>query len=368
MKVLITINSTWNVFNFRMGLIKRLQNSGYSVIALCPSDNYVDRIIEEGVIYFPISINSKGLNPIEDIALIKDYYLAFRSIKPDVVLSYTIKPNIYASFACSLLGIPVISNVSGLGTVFIRKSFASYVAQYLYRFSFAKSLWVFFQNNSDKVVFLKRKLVSDAKVSVIPGSGVDLAKFNCDRTDNFGLRFLFVGRLLGDKGIREFVEASKLLLIEFKDLEFLIVGELGYNNPTAISENEFTNWMENPSFKYLGKSDDIVKVLFTADIMVLPSYREGLSRSLIEAAAMKLPIVTTDVPGCREVVSDSINGYLCAPRSINSLYSAMKKMLLLSNEDRLRMGHESRKIAESLFDENIVIEKYLEKVNSIYAS
>jgi glycosyltransferase involved in cell wall biosynthesis len=258
----------------------------------------------------------------------------------------------------------VINNVSGLGTIFIKMSFASYLAIFLYRFSFSKSIWIFFQNNSDKDYFLKNKIVKAAKVSVIPGSGVDLMKFKFERKNNFGLKFIFVGRLLGDKGIREYLEASKLLFSEFRQLEFLIVGELGYNNPTSISEEEFSDWMKLPFFRYLGKLDDMVEVYGASDIMVLPSYREGLSKSLIEAAAMQLPIITTDVPGCREVVGNSINGFLCEPKSIYSLYFAMKKMILLGEEGRLKMGLESRKIAQSFFDEDIVIDNYISKITS----
>jgi glycosyltransferase involved in cell wall biosynthesis len=365
MKILITINTTWNIYNFRLGLLKNIQKNGNKTIALSPADEYVNKLLEEQVEFQHISINSKGINPVEDLILIKNYISALKKIKPDVVLSYTIKPNIYASIACRFLNIPIINNVSGLGTLFIKKSLASHIAQLLYRFAFRKSSWVFFQNETDKNVLLSKKLVSPLKTSVLPGSGVNISYFKTKRTSNKGNKFLFVGRLLGDKGIREFIQAANRLSNEFSSLEFLLVGELGYNNPTAISEQELNGWLKNPGIKYLGKTDDMKSIYEQADIMVLPSYREGLSKSLIEAAAMKLPIIATNVPGCREVVDEGKNGFLCNVKNADDLYNKMKTMVSLTEQERLDMGNYSRKKAEKEFDEKIVIQRYLEKIEEI---
>jgi len=365
MKIAITINTTWNIYNFRLGLLKEIQKKGNKIIALSPTDTYVNNLEKEKIEFQPIVINSKGINPLEDFILIKNYFSALKKIKPDIVLSYTIKPNIYASIACRFLKIPVINNVSGLGTLFIKKSLASYIAQILYRFAFRKSSWVFFQNETDKNVFLDKNLVSSLKSSILPGSGVNTGHFKTERTSNKGKIFLFVGRLLGDKGIREFIQAANRLSKEYSSLEFLLVGELGYNNPTAIAEHELNEWLKNPAVKYHGKTDDILSVFRQADIMVLPSYREGLSKSLIEAAAMKLPIVTTDVPGCREVVDEGKNGFLCEVGNADDLYDQIKRMISLTEKQRLEMGNYSREKVKNEFDEKIVIHRYLEKIEEI---
>lgn len=365
MKIAISINTSWNIFNFRLGLIKTLQKNGHRVVAVAPGDPYVNLLENEGVECFPISLNSKGTSAIEDLKLVNSYYKAFKKIKPDVILSYTIKPNIYGNYAAKILGIPVINNVSGLGTVFINKNLATLIVSALYRTAFRNSNWIFFQNAEDQNLFHKKKLVNKTKTSLIPGSGVNLEKFKLNRTKNKGKKVLFVGRLIGDKGIREFIEAGKILHQKYPDVKFNMVGEFGYNNKTAVTKEEFDAWLSLPQFHYLGKVDNMQEVLTDADIMVLPSYREGLSKSLIEACAMKLPIVTTNVPGCREVVENGINGLLCQARNSNDLALKIKDIIEISEENRLQMGESSRKIAIEKFDEKIVIQEYLDRIRTL---
>lgn len=365
MKILITINSTWNIYNFRLGLLKDLMRDGHEIVALSPRDEYVERLEADGVKFQHIEMNAKGINPIEDFRLIINYFRMLKEIKPDVVLGYTIKPNIYATVCCGLLGIPVINNVSGLGTVFIRKSLSSVIAVLMYHFAFLFSSWVFFQNETDKATFLRYRIVSKKKASVLPGSGVNLEKFYFERHENKGKRFLFVGRLLGDKGVREFAEAALKLSVTHPEAEFQLVGEMGYNNKTAITTEELAGWLTNPRITYLGKRDDMKQVYEEADVMVLPSYREGTSKSLIEAAAMKLPIITTNVPGCKEVVDEGANGFLCKARNSMDLYVKMQSMTQLSESKRLEMGNYGRHKAVVEFDEKIVIDLYKVKINHL---
>jgi len=365
MKIAISINTTWNVVNFRLGLIKALQKDGHEIIAISPSDEYVQKLNSVGVKHYNITMNPQGTNPLEDFKIIKAYKKLFREIKPDIILSYTIKPNIYGNLAAGKLGIPVINNVSGLGTLFIKKSISSYVGKMLYYFSFKKSNWVFFQNQTDKNLFLKTRLVEKNKVSVLPGSGVNTALFKTNRTSNKGKQFLFVGRLIGDKGINEYIKAADILSRKYSDIVFNIVGELGYANKTAITEDVLNGWLENKQIKFLGKQDDMVKIFSEADIMVLPSYREGLSKSLIEAASMSLPIVTTDVPGCREVVEHGKNGFLCKVKDPIDLQNKMEAMIKLSEKERVLMGENGRKLVESTFEEKIVIDLYKNKIKDL---
>lgn len=362
MKILISINTSWNIYNFRLGLIKALQAQGFTVLAVAPRDEYVELLEKEGVECFSVNINSKGTNIIEDLKLTRDYYKTFKKLNPDLILSYTIKPNIYGNYAAKALRIPVINNVSGLGTLFIKKNLSTFIAYGLYKTAFFKSNWIFFQNKEDQRLFCTKKLINIDKTSIIPGSGVDTEKFIVDRSANLGKTILFVGRLIGDKGIREFMEAAKALIKEFPDLKFQIVGEFGYNNKTAVDKPELEDWLKIPQIEYLGKMDDMKGVYEEADIMVLPSYREGLSKSLIEACAMSLPIVTTNVPGCKDVVRDGYNGLLCKPKDSLELADKISTLLNMSEEKRIEIGANSRKVAVEKFDEKLVINSYLEKV------
>ena len=362
MTIAILLNTSWNIYNFRLGLIKSLQKEGYCLIAIAPFDQYVSNLENEGVKCYSISINSKGTNINQELRLLKEYFKLLKRLKPNLALSYTIKPNIYGNFAARMLKIPVINNVSGLGTLFIKKSISTTVAIILYKAAFSKSDWVFYQNKEDQNIFLNKRIQKRSKSSVIPGSGVNLDQFNLKRQENKGRSILFVGRLIGDKGIREFVEAGKNLHMKYPDAVFKIVGELGYDNKTAVQKEELEEWLNLEQFEYLGKSDDMITVYKDTDIMVLPSYREGLSKSLIEACAMALPIVTTNVPGCRDVVRNNVNGYLCEPKNSNDLAQKISNLLDATEEERLFLGANARRIAEEKFDEKIVIQQYIQKI------
>jgi glycosyltransferase involved in cell wall biosynthesis len=365
MKIAISINTAWNIYNFRLGLIQSLLNDGHEVIAIAPYDEYVERLREIGVKYFDVKINPKGTNPIEDLKLIREYKRVFSHVKPDIVLSYTIKSNIYGNLAAKKLGIPVINNVSGLGTLFIKRSISSYIGKFLYHIAFKESSWVFFQNNTDKKLFSDSKLVNGTNTSVLPGSGVNTSKFNIKRESNKGKQFLFVGRLLKDKGILEYLQAANNLTQRYPDVHFKIVGELGYANKTALTARELNTWLKNKQITFAGKQDDMIQVLSKTDVIVLPSYREGLSKSLIEAASMNLPIVTTNVPGCREVVQHGKNGFLCKAKDSKDLENQMETMINLSEKERLKMGRMGREKAVDFFDEKIVIELYEKKIAEI---
>jgi glycosyltransferase involved in cell wall biosynthesis len=365
-KLLINLNSSWNVFNFRLGLIKFLQSEGYEVFALAPMDEYVNYLESTGVKCYNISLNQKGVNPITDFILFLQYLRLFNKIKPNLILSYTIKPNIYGNFAASILKIPTINNISGLGTLFIKTNFTSSIGKILYKLSLKSSKHVFFQNNNDLELFIKSRLIKSHNCSVIPGSGVKTSVFKQNKKKNKGEKFLFAGRLIGDKGVFEYLEAATKIIEEYPNVEFLLVGELGYNNKTALTQNQLDSYTNsNSQIRYLGKTDDMFNLLKSIDVMVLPSYREGLSKSLVEAASMSLPIITTDVPGCIDVVENEYNGLICKVKSIKSLEKSIKKIIELSAEKRHEMGMNGRKIAISKFDEKIIIQYYLKVIKII---
>ena len=367
MKILISINTFWNIYNFRVELINALQSKGHEVIALAPKDAYATKLEALGVKCVNINMNQQGINPFGDLKLIRDYYSIFKMIQPDLILSYTIKPNIYGNLAAKILAIPTINNISGLGTIFIKKTVISYIGRLLYKIGLTCSSHVFFQNNEDQQLFIKYKLIKPTKNSVIPGSGVDTTYFKSNRTTNLGNRFLFVGRLIRDKGVIEFLEAALKILQTYPDKQFLLIGELDCNNKTALNKSSLDYYLNQSSqIQYLGKTDDIKSLLSEVDVMVLPSYREGLSKSLTEAASMSLPIITTDVPGCREVVEHKFNGILCQVKSMSSLENAILEMILLSNETRHSMGLKGRLKIIDTFSNTIVIKTYLQQIKYIF--
>ena len=362
MKIIINLNTSWNIYNFRLELIDELRDRGHEVIAISPKDSYTSKLIDNGIKHYHINVNQRGTNPIADLKLIFKYRKLFSDLKPDIILSYTIKPNIYGNVAAQLLGIPTINNISGLGTMFIKGSISSMFAKLLYKFSLQKSKWVFFQNKYDLTFFLESNIVKKTQSSIINGSGVNTSIFKTNRKINQGKKFLFPARLIKDKGIYEFLKAAKLVAKEYSDVEFLLAGELGYNN-TSFNQKELNKWIDK-NIKYLGNSNSMKNIYKDVDVVVLPSYREGLSKTLIEAAAMSLPIITTNVPGCKDVVIDNFNGLLVKDKSVNDLKDKMIKMINFPNEKRLEFGKNGRKLAIQKFDSKIIIKEYINKISN----
>lgn len=365
-KIVITINTSWNIFNFRVGLLKALQKEGYKIVCIAPYDNYSKELEDLGFEYHNIDINNKGTNPIEDMKLIKDYYNLYKKINPDIILQYTIKPNIYGSIAARLLGKKVISNISGLGTVFLNDNLSSKIARWLYKVSLVKNI-VFFQNTEDRDLFVNNKLVKESQTDLLPGSGINTDIYKPPEVDiqNENLKFMMIARLVGDKGIVEYIEAIKIVKEKYPNIVFKLLGSLYPGNPTAVSEDELNSWIDYGLINYLGHSDDVKSEILKVDCVVLPSYREGLSRVLLEAGSLAKPIITTDTPGCRDVVDDGENGFLCEVKNSADLAVQIEKMINLSPDQRIEMGMKSRNKIINEFDEQLVIEKYLKTIKNI---
>ncbi|VAW45895.1 Lipid carrier : UDP-N-acetylgalactosaminyltransferase / Alpha-1,3-N-acetylgalactosamine transferase PglA; Putative glycosyltransferase [hydrothermal vent metagenome] len=367
--IAIVINTSWNIYNFRLGLLHALRDEGYRVVAIAPKDDYSAKLEQLGFEYHEIKINNKGTNPVQDLMLLGNLYRVFRKVRPDVILQYTIKPNIYGTLAAKLAGIPVINNISGLGTVFLNNNLSSKLARMLYRFSLGFAQKVFFQNPYDRQLFIDNRLVKPEVTDLLPGSGINLMKFQPAKLakpdvlkSDAPFVFLLVARMIKDKGIMEFSAAAKIILDDAthaQKVEFWLLGDLYPGNPTAISKQEIDKWQTDGTVKYLGHVDDVSAVINQANCVVLPSYREGLSRVLLEASALAKPIVTTDVPGCRDVVDDGVNGYLCIPKDAENLAIHMLKIMALPKDKLIEMGKHGRLKVEQQFDEKIVIAKYL---------
>lgn len=369
LKILIGLNSAWNLVNFRSGLIRELVSQGYEVVAAAPVDHYAPRLADLGCRFIPLPMQNKGINPINDLQLFYGFFKLMRRERPNAFLGFTIKPNIYGSMAARFLGIPSINNVAGLGSTFINKDLLNLLVRLLYRTALARSYKVFFQNEDDRELFIADGLVLRAISDRLPGSGIDLEHFSpTPLPQRAQLRFLLIARMLWDKGVGEYVEAARLLKQRGLAIEVCLLGFLDVQNPTAISKSQMDKWVFEGAVSYLGVSDDVRKEIAQADCIVLPSfYPEGTPRALLEAAAMGRPIITTDSVGCRDVVDDGVSGFLCRPRDSSDLAEKMGRIVAMSHAQRETMGLKGRKKVSAEFDEKIVIRKYLESINHLAA-
>ena len=366
--ITIAANTSWFIYNFHLSLVKMLQEDGYRIVLISPHDDYVERLEASGITHYDIEINSKGTNPIEDMLLVGKFYRCYQRSNADLILNYTIKPNIYGTIAAKMLGIPVISSITGMGTVFLNDKLSSKIGRMLYRLTMRIPKKVFFLNHYDRDHFVEYKLVKKQKTAVIPGSGIDPEIFKpmpsaSGKAHSFCV--LFIGRLLKDKGIVEFVEAARIIQRTKPDVEFCILGAFYPGNPSAISPEEMGEWEKEACIRYLGTNDDVPLVIAESDCIALPSYREGISRVLLEAASMGKPIIASDVPGCREVIEDGVNGYLSEVKNAESLARQVEKVVDLSYGARQKMGQHGRQKIINEFDDKIVMKRYHDAITSV---
>jgi glycosyltransferase involved in cell wall biosynthesis len=380
-KIIIAANSAFNLTNHRVGLINGLLNEGYKVLAISPIDEFASRLKELDCQHVPLQIDRKGTDIGRDLLLFWRYRILMKQHKPDIYLGFTAKPNIYGSLAAQSLGIPVINNISGLGTVFGAMSttlygrFLSRLVRILYRFALLRSKKIFFQNKDDHREFFEKGVVKDHLTDLLPGSGVDLDRFTYKpitvnqlspkvNNEKKKTRFLLISRMLWDKGIGEYVKAARFLTRRYPRSEFCMIGFLDFQNPEAISEAQINQWIAEGIVQNLGVINDVRSEIVKADCVVLPSrFREGTPRSLLEAAAMGRPIITTNSIGCRETVDDGVSGYLCIPSDSVDLSKKMERLIQLNDTQRYEMGRCGRKKMETQFDEQIVVQKYLEVIS-----
>ncbi|MFL6751769.1 MAG: glycosyltransferase family 4 protein [Sphingomicrobium sp.] len=367
--VVLSANSTWNIVNFRAGLIRALRSAGYAPVVIAPRDAAADsRMRELGVECITVPIDRSGVNPAADLRLLRAYRRLLERLRPAAYLGYTIKPNIYGAMAAARLGIPAIPNVSGLGTAFIRNGLLQQIVLRLYRIGFRRAPVVFFQNAEDRQLFVERRIVRPDQARVLPGSGVDLERFSPAPAPGGPPAFLFIGRLLRDKGVAEFIAAARLLRRELPEARFQLLGPIDDANRTAVDPHELQSWISEGVVEHLGTTDDVRPFIAAATAVVLPSYREGLPRSLLEAGAMERPLIATDVPGCREVVEDGINGLLCKVRDPQSLAAAMRRIAGMPAAELAAMGAAARQRVQDRFSEAVVVGIYLDVLRKVRAA
>ena len=361
-KIVMSANTAWYLYNFRQGTIREFIGAGHSVCAVCPSDEkYMDRLRELGCAVKPISISRSGKNPLIDLWTFMQYFLCYMLVRPDCVFNFTPKVNIYSTFAGKLVGARVVNNIAGLGTLFVNRSVASKFALVLYRLSQPLADFIFFQNDDDIELFANSGIrLREGRYKRIPGSGVDLNRFPySSKRKQRTLRFLLVARMLKEKGIELYVQAAKILQERYSCLEFNLLGPIDVANPSAVSAAQIADWVGRGWVSYLGVTDDVSAVLEGVDVVVLPSYyREGVPKSLLEAAAMGKVVVTTDSVGCRETVVEGVTGFLCQPKDLESLVCVLESTIRLDSSEFELMGVNARKYMEDNFDEACVLADY----------
>ncbi len=367
MKIILIANSSFYLYNFRQSLITAFSNAGHEVVLLAPVDEYSDRI--KNARFIPLkNLDRKSMNPIKELFLLKELFSILRKEKPLTILAFTIKPNIYGSIAAGILRMPIITNITGLGYLFIKKKhmFVSFVVKTLYNLAFRFPVYYVFQNDDDVKLFIDNFGVDKSKCITTPGSGVNLNEFEFTIMPTVADdKFLMVARVLVDKGIKEYIAAARSVKAVHPNVSLCLIGPIDDNNPAGLSLNELQELNGDRVVDYLGEKSNVGDYLKECTCFVLPSYREGTPRTNLEALSVGRPIITTDVPGCRNTVIDGDNGFLVADKDSKSLADAIMRFINLSKQSKQAMSKSSRKKAEQEFDEKIVIDKYLEIIKSI---
>ncbi|HRU32517.1 MAG TPA: glycosyltransferase family 4 protein [bacterium] len=368
--MLLVANVSRDLYNFRIGLMRALKSEGFEVIAVAPEDNFSKRFIEEDIRFIPINLKRGGRNPLTELILILKLYEIYKKEKPSLVIHYTIKPNIYGNIASRLAKTKSISVVTGLGSLFVSKSVLQEMVSFLYRFSFKFCDRVFFLNSDDRNYFINRGIVQPEKTVLIKGEGIDTEYFSKEKCLNIpeednNIVFLLISRMIRDKGIWEFVESARIVKRIYPSTNFWLLGPIDKENPSGITIETIRGWEEKGLVSYLGVADDVRPLICKSDVVVLPSYREGIPQSLLEAMSMEKPIITTDSIGCRDVVEDGKNGFLVPVKNPEALADAMIKMIEMTKEEREEMGKYGRNKVLREFDEKIIIRVYLEEIGKI---
>ncbi|MBQ6693139.1 MAG: glycosyltransferase family 4 protein [Clostridia bacterium] len=355
MKILILANNDVGLFRFRRELIRQLLEKHTVLIAL-PYGDAVEQLKEDGCRFIDLPVDRRGIDPIKDgLLFLRCVRLLLRE-KPDLVITYTVKPNIYGGIACRMLRIPYAVNITGLGTAFQREGMLKKLVCALYRCALKKAKRIFFENSENRAVFLQLKLAQKEQSMLLDGAGVDLPYFSY--TDypagDTPLRFLFIGRIMKEKGVDELFAAMRRLHREGEVCTLDVLGGCEENYAQSLKEGEDEGWLH-----YHGFQQDVRPFIAASHCFVLPSYHEGMANTNLECAAMGRPLITSDIPGCREAVIPKESGMLIKPQDENSLYETMKAFMALSSNERALMGKKGREHMEHVFDKKKVVEMTL---------
>ena len=357
-KVLILVNHNGVIYNFRKELVERLINDGYEVYLSCPQGNRIEELVSMGCKFIETDVERRSKNPLTDLKLIRYYKKIMKDIKPDIVLSYTIKPNIYGGIASRSLKIPQIANITGLGTSIEDGGLSGKFMLCLYKFGLKKAKTVFFQNESNLKIFEDKKIVK-SKIDLLPGSGVNLVQHYFEEypSNKDETVFIIIGRMMKNKGTDEILRAAQVIKSRHNNVCFRFIG---------FYEDDYKEKVESAVEKglveYCGNQTDVHPFIKESHATILASYHEGMSNVLLETAATGRPVLATDIPGCRETFDEGISGISFKPKDSEDLIRAIEKFLSISYEEKKNMGIAGRKKVEKQFDRQIVVNKYMEEI------
>ena len=367
-KIAVIENNIIATNTIREKLTRTLAERGYDVTVLTtgsPAD--IEQARQKGIKV--IDVKGSTQNPVDIFIYMRNIKKALIAGQINVCLTFTIRPAIWGNVVTRQLGIPTITNITGIGPLFARNNIAYRAARTLYKFVLQKTARIFFQNYDDMNIFLEKKFVKPERAERIPGSGIDHQYYQPQerRPADEMFVFLFISRLVKDKGILEYVEAARMLKKELPTAAFHVLGPVWLQNlkDNTVTEEEIQQWVKDGIITYLGNAKDVRPYIASADCVVLPSYREGTSNVLLEASSMERPCITCDTTGCKEIVADGETGFLCKVQDAADLAAKMKKMFLLTNEQRVEMGVKARKKVIKEFDKQIVIDAYLDAIEKI---
>ncbi len=365
--IVIVANTAWNIYNFRVGLYRFLQSCGFDVITMGMPDKYAPKLREAGIRFVALeNMIPSQISWLKDLDLIKEMSVKLKEFHPDMLLLFTAKPNIYGNFVASKMDIPTISTLTGVGSVFTLGGWRAKGISKMYNIALKNSKAVVFHNEDDLELFRDNKIINRAMGLVIPGSGIDTKRIKAMAVNRDKTRtFLLMARMIEDKGISEFIRASAKMSEAFQDVRFVMIGERPEADKRTIPEREIAQWTKYPGCEYHHFVEDVFPYIEAADIVVLPSWREGMPRVVLEAMAVGRPVLATDVPGCRQAVEDGITGLLVPARSEQGLYEGLLEMYEKPIEELQVMGDKGRKRVEKLFDSPIIYKAYLELIRHI---
>jgi glycosyltransferase involved in cell wall biosynthesis len=363
-------NSAWSLYNFRLDVIRHLHQTGYNILVIAPDDEYSSLLIQEGCEYVSIDFNNRSENPLLDLSLYNQLKEIYTKKQPALIFHYVIKPNIYGSLAAAACKIKSVAVITGLGYSFAKKNWLYKIVRNLYKKALRKTHEVWFLNNEDAKAFISEKIVDIKRMKVLPGEGVNTNYFCPDNGEKLQsdpkFTFLMSTRLLKSKGISVYADAARIVKNKGYEVRFELIGFFEKNHPDSIPEEELKKWENEGLIQYHGFAKDVRPHLKNADCFVFPSfYNEGVPRCLMEAASMELPIITSLNRGCKEVVLNNSNGYVCNLNDPFDVADKMEKMINLSVEERTRMGKNGRLLVTKKFNVETVIREYEKTLKNI---
>ena len=363
-KIIFFSNSGWNLYKFRSPLIKELKKKNFYIISITSKDPFINDLKKKVNKSYILNFSSNKLNLFLFFKSLIKLFNIIRKEKPNFILSYTIKCNLITIIIAKFVKIKAYINITGLGSVFLKKNLLYFFLSKIIKFLYRSHNKIIFQNLDDAKLIYGKKYKRNI-FTFIPGTGIDTTLFkpSLRKLDNKKINFYMISRIIKDKGIFEYFDAIKKISSQYPKAKFNYVGNFDFENPSSISKEIFFSNIENLNIRYFKFFKNIKVILNKADCIIHPSYREGLSRVLLEAASMQVPIITTRVAGCKEIVKDKYNGFLCKPKCSNDLAKSISKFIELNHEEKKTLSQNGRNLIKDKFDQKVIIKKYLKLLN-----